>query len=82
MPRPRAASSTTTSSIQARMPVGVGNMARVSEPMIVPSARATSSVTAGELTISVKASRPGGPLVADNCGTSLANASTSSSVTV
>jgi len=36
MPRPRAASSTTTSSIQARTPVGIRNKARVSVPTIAP----------------------------------------------
>ena len=80
-PLPRAVSSTTTSSIQARKPVGIGNIASVSVPMIVPSARATSRVTAGEPTIFSSAPRPGGPVVADNCGTSRANAATSSSVT-
>ena len=61
--------------------MGIGNIARVSVPTIVPSARATSSVIADEPTISSRALRPGGPVVADNCGTSRANAATSSSVT-
>ena len=50
MPWPRAASSTITSSIQARNPVGIGNMTRVSVPAIFPSERAMSSVVAAELT--------------------------------
>jgi hypothetical protein len=41
-PWPRADSSTTTSSIQARSPVGMGNVTRVRMPMISPPARAAS----------------------------------------
>jgi hypothetical protein len=41
-PWPRADPSTTTSSIQARSPVGIGKVTSVSMPMIWPDARAAS----------------------------------------
>lgn len=59
-PCPRAFPSTTTSSIQARTPVGMRNMASVNEPTIAPSNRATNNVDASDDTRSCRASRPGG----------------------
>src|ERR1019366_8509893 len=47
-PNPRASASTTTSSIHARIPVGIGNIARVSMPTVRPSCVATNKVMALE----------------------------------
>src|SRR6202046_203603 len=81
MPWPRAASSTTTSSIQARCPVGIGNITRVSAPVIRPSERATSCEFAGVPTIARTDAASRGSAEAASCGTSRRKASTTSSVT-
>jgi len=80
-PFPRAASSTTTSSIHARRPVGIRNTTSVSEPSTVPSSTASSSVLAGEVTISVSSSAVGGGDERDSWGSSRAKSSTSAGVT-
>ena len=79
-PCPLADSSVTTSSIQARIPVGIGNMARVRVPTIRPSRRASRIVLAGAAMIAASAAASSGGAVAESCGSSLANASTTSSV--
>src|SRR3984957_12658896 len=81
MPWPRAASSTITSSIQARSPVGIGNITRVSVPEIFPSERATSSVLASEPTTASSTARSAGGALLDSWGSRTPNASTTSSVT-
>src|SRR5690348_4462576 len=81
VPVRRALSSTTTSSIQARRPVGMGNMTSVSVPTTSPSSRATSSVIASCRTIAASVSRSGGGALRDSCGTRRANAATSSPFT-
>ena len=80
-PCPRAFPSTTTSSIQARTPVGIRNMANVNEPTITPSRRAMNKVDASDDTKSCRASRPGGGLDDDNWGINTSKAATNSSST-
>src|SRR5438067_1609333 len=81
-PLPRADSSTTTSSIHARTPVGIRNNASVSEPTMVPSSpRATRSAVAGDATIADSWAGVGAGAERDSWGIKRANAATSSSVT-
>ena len=59
-PAPRADSSTTTSSIQARSPVGTRNTASVNEPTMDPDrSRATRSTDAGEATMAASSAAAG-----------------------
>ena len=81
MPWPRAASSTITSSIQARTPVGIGNITSDSVPEIFPSERAMSSVVAAELATPSSTARSAGGALRDSWGSRTPNASTTSSVT-
>ena len=81
MPLFRHFSSTTTSSIQALLPVGILKRTKVSEPTISPSIKAASSIEESEVTISSKAERSGGELEFDSCGTNRFIASTSLSST-
>ena len=78
-PRPRNFSSTTTSSIRARSPVGSGNITRVSIPAIVPSQRATSRVMAGDALSAVMSEIVSGAAELESCGSSRPNAVTTSS---
>src|SRR4029077_5156857 len=80
-PWPRAPSSTTTSSIHARTPVGMRKTINVRDPTISPSTRATSRCDAGDVAISLSCSAEGAGADLDSCGISLANASTISGVT-
>ena len=81
MPCPRAASSTITSSIQARTPVGIGNITSDSVPAIFPPDRAMSSVVASEPTTRASTARSAGAALLDNWGSRTPKASTTSSVT-
>lgn len=81
MPWPLAASSVTTSSIQALIPVGIGNTASVSVPTIRPFTLASSTVLAPDWTIAESARASSGGALDESCGSSLPNASTTSSVT-
>ena len=82
-----AASSTTTSSIQARTPVGIGKTASVRVPMISPgppvaaSPRATSTVLDEAPTTRASAAWSSGGADLDSCGSSRPKALTVSSVT-
>src|SRR5258708_13034729 len=78
---PRAASSTTTSSTHALIPVGIGKMTSVSVPTISPPARATSNVLAGADTMTDSASASSGAALLESWGISRPNASTTSLVT-
>src|SRR5215813_9988318 len=68
MPRPLAASSTITSSIHARKPVGIGNIASARKPTIRPSSFAASSVVASDPTMSCTAAWSGCAALVDSCG--------------
>ena len=84
-PRPLTASSTTTSSIQARTPVGILKTTSVSIPTIRPSSRqsrATSTVLAWASTISRIRSGVGKGALRDSCGIKRLKAATSSSSTL
>ena len=58
-----------TSSIQARSPVGIGKITRVSDPTMRSPSRATKTVSAGDSTSSSTASRVKAGAELDNCGT-------------
>ena len=80
MPLPLLASSTITSSIHARLAVGMGNTASVATPtMRPPSSRATNCIMASDASMAATSSMPGGGLDLDSCGTSCFNAPASSS---
>src|SRR5690554_6482398 len=81
MPWPLAYWSTTTSSIQARTPVGIGNTTSVSEPTIWSAASATSKWQAEESTIVLSASSDGGGLELESWGMRRSKADTSDGVT-
>src|SRR5690606_33424654 len=82
-PRPRAAPSTTTSSIQARRPVGMRNTASADMPTTSPSsAMATNRSVAGDETTSASCSPVGGGLELDSWGTRRSTASTMAGVSV
>lgn len=79
MPRPRAASSTTTSSTWPRSPVREGAVTRVAVPTMRPESRATkSSVAWCAMTASVRARSNAAD--AESCTRSDAIASASASV--
>ena len=65
-PRPLAPASTTTSSIQARMAVGIRNMISVSVPTICPPSLATRTVVPGAEMMSDKVCRSGGTAVVES----------------
>jgi len=64
------------------MPVGMRNMAKVSDPTMRPSKRAMNKVDASDSTSFFNASRLGGGFDDDSCGISTSNAATTSSSTV
>ena len=84
-PLPRAATSTATSSIHARVPVGIRKTTRVSMPMIRPvveQSRATRSVVQRDSMISRTSSTVGAEADVDSCRTRLPIAAINSSSTL
>ena len=79
-PWPRTASSTMTSSIQARRPDGMRNSTSVRVPTMRPSSFASRSSVAGEVTISATSSVVGAGADEESCGRRRATAATTSGV--
>ncbi len=68
-PRPRAAASTTTSSIQAHRPEGTSYHASESMPATSPPVSAQNRAADGDAAIRASASREGSGSAAESCGT-------------